>query len=157
MGIERATYCRICEPQCGLIATGKDGRLLSVKADKEHASSQGFSCVESAAAIDVLYDEDRVTAPLRRVGGPGEFVPVSWEEALNDIVNRLRSVRSAYGSDAFATFLGNPPAFGFATALRLSGFQQALKIRWKYGVNAEDASARQAANAVLYGSVAFFP
>jgi anaerobic selenocysteine-containing dehydrogenase len=42
---EVATYCRICEPQCGLIATVTEGRLTSVRGDREHAHSAGFSAL----------------------------------------------------------------------------------------------------------------
>ena len=154
---EIATYCRICEPQCGLLATVEDGRITAVRGDKQHAHSEGFSCSKAAGMIDVTYDPDRVTTPLRRVGGPGEFEAVSWEEALSDIAARLRRLRAEHGADAFATFLGNPPAFGYATAMAYTGFQQALGVRWKYCINSEDASARMAANALLYGSVAMLP
>jgi formate dehydrogenase len=151
---EVATYCRICEPQCGLIATVEDGKLVKVRGDREHVHSQGFQCQKSAAAVEILYDPDRVTQPLKRVGGPGEFEPVSWDEAMADIAARLRALRQKHGPAAFATFLGNPPAAGYATAMWLGGFQAALGVKWRYGVNADDAAARMAANALLYGSVA---
>lgn len=151
------TYCRICEPQCGLVATIDDGRLVSVRGDAAHVHSAGFLCTKAAAAIEILYDADRVTEPLKRVGGPGEFEPVPWDDALDDIAQRLRRILRDDGSDALATFCGNPPLFSYATAMTLAGFGDALGIKWRYGINAEDASARLAANALLYGSVAIAP
>ncbi|WP_162938689.1 molybdopterin-containing oxidoreductase family protein [Mycobacterium kyogaense] len=154
---EVSTYCRICEPQCGLIATVDDGKLLSISADKKHVHSKGFSCVKSSAAVELATDPDRVLKPLKRVGGPGEFVEVSWDEALTDITRRLSAIRSAHGKDAFATFLGNPPAFGFAAVTWLTGLQQTLGVRWRYSINTEDTASRMAASALLYGSAAHFP
>ncbi len=40
----KVTYCRICEPLCGLVATVEDGRLVSPRTDREHPLSQGFAC-----------------------------------------------------------------------------------------------------------------
>ncbi len=158
MGIKTTyTHCRICEPQCGLVATVEDGRLIGVRGDPEHVNSEGFLCTKAAGAIEVAYDPDRVTRPMKRVGKPGEFEPVSWNDALEDIARRFTSTRSKWGADSLATFVGNPPAFSYATSMWLAGFQQTLGIRWRYGINSEDASARLVANALLYGSVAIAP
>jgi len=154
---EVATYCRICEPQCGLIASVEDGVLVEVRGDSDHPHSQGFKCTKSSAAIEIAYDPDRVIYPLKRIGEPGEFKRVSWDEALDDIAARLMKVRRDAGPEAFGVFLGNPPAFGYGCALGLAGFKDALKVKWRYSVNAEDAASRLVANALLYGSVALLP
>ena len=38
----KRTFCRVCEPACGLVATVEDGRLLSLAADRDHPVSRGF-------------------------------------------------------------------------------------------------------------------
>ncbi len=40
----RATFCRICEPLCGMIATVEDDRLIELRPDKDHPVSAGFAC-----------------------------------------------------------------------------------------------------------------
>ena len=149
---EQHTFCRICEPMCGLVATVDDGVLVHVRPDREHVHSEGFMCTKAPAMIEVTYDDDRVLAPLKRVGGPGDFVPVSWDEAMSDIAARLRRVRRERGPESVATFYGNPPAFGYATMLMLTGFQEALSVKWRYSINSEDAASRTVANHLLYGS-----
>jgi len=67
------THCCICEPHCALLATVEDNRILKVEGNKQHVFSKGHLCVKAAAAVDLIYDEDRLTTPLKRVGGPGEF------------------------------------------------------------------------------------
>lgn len=148
------TYCRICEPQCGLVATVADGRITKIEGNREHVLSAGHLCVKANAAADVIEDPDRLLTPMKRVGGPGEFVPVSWEEALSDIVARLKAIRSRHGNASFATFFGNPPAFSYACMLWLGGFQKALDVKWKFGVNSDDGASRMAANHFLFGTVA---
>jgi anaerobic selenocysteine-containing dehydrogenase len=149
---DQHTFCRICEPLCGLIATVEDGVLVRVRPDKDHVHSGGFMCTKAPAMVEVTYDDDRVLTPLKRTGAPGVFVPVSWDEAMEDIAHRLRQVRSEHGADSVATFWGNPPAFSYATMLTLSGFQEALAVKWRYNINAEDAASRTVANHLLYGS-----
>lgn len=151
------THCRICEPHCGLVATIEDGRLVSVRGDTAHVNSEGFLCTKAAGAIEIAYDPDRVTRPMKRVGAPGDFRPVSWDDALEDIAARFARIRGDHGRESLATFAGNPTAFSYATSMSLAGFQEALGIKWRYGINSEDASARMVANALLYGSVAVAP
>ena len=79
----KPTFCRICEPLCGMIATVEDGRLISLRPDKDHPLSSGFACQKGIAFTEVVNDPDRVTTPLRR--GPHGFEPVSWDEAMTDI------------------------------------------------------------------------
>ena len=62
----KPTFCRICEPLCGMIATVEDGRLVALRPDKDHPLSSGFACQKGIAFTEVHNDPDRVTTPLRR-------------------------------------------------------------------------------------------
>src|SRR5260221_4571865 len=96
---QKPTFCRICEPLCGMIATVDDGRLVSLRPDKDHPLSAGFACQKGIAFTEVVNDPDRVTTALRRTAradglrasGPseGEFEPVSWDDAMADIARRV--------------------------------------------------------------------
>ncbi len=154
---EAKTHCRICEPQCALVATLENGILTKVRGNSDNPFSQGHLCVKAGAAIDVVYDQDRVLEPLRRVGGPGEFEPVGWDEALDDIASRLSEIQAEHGPESFAAFPGNPVGFNYAASFFVSGFMAALKMKWKYGVASDDSAARQVASALLYGSMSILP
>lgn len=157
-GVEqRITHCRICEALCGMVATVEDGRLTGLRPDKDNPHSRGFACAKGTAMVDVVNDPDRVLQPLKRVGGPGEFEPVSWDEALGDIARRLGDLRARYGPKSLAVFEGNPPYFSFSALFWAKGFQAALGTPWFYGVNSEDAGSRVVATQLLYGSSAHLP
>src|ERR1044072_3380684 len=83
----KPTFCRICEPLCGMVATVEDGRLVALRPDKEHPLSAGFACQKGIAFTEVQNDPDRVTTPLRR--GSNGFEPVTWDEAMSDITARV--------------------------------------------------------------------
>ena len=86
----KVTFCRICEPLCGMVATVEDGRLVSLAPDREHPLSQGYACPKGIAFTEVVNDADRVTMPLRRT--PAGFEQVGWDEALTDIAERLSRI-----------------------------------------------------------------
>lgn len=151
---ERRSYRRICEALCGVVAITENGTLIDITPNRDHVLSQGFICVKGAAMAEVVNDPDRLLQPMRRTGGPGEFEPVSWEDAVFDIADRLRHIVDRHGAGAFATMLGNPLAFDSATYLSIEGFQKTVGTPWKFSVNAEDAASRMAATGLLYGSPA---
>ena len=151
---QQKTFCRICEPNCGLIATIEDGHLVSLEPNRDHVLSQGFMCVKGRAMPDVVYDDNRLLYPMRRNGSPGSFERITWDEAISDIAQQLKSIVDTHGPSAYANFVGNPPAFDYAAYLWLNGFQKAIGSPWKYGVNAEDGASRTVASALLYGSPA---
>ena len=85
---EKVTYCRICEPLCGMVATVEDGRLTKLRPDTDHPLSRGFACPKGIAMTEVQNDPDRVLHPLRR-RADGSFERVTWPEALDEIGERL--------------------------------------------------------------------
>ena len=94
---DKPTYCRICEPLCGMIATVEDDKLIALRPDKEHPLSKGFACPKGIAFTEIVNDPDRVLHPLRR-RSDGGFDQISWETALGEIGERLVDVQRRHGS-----------------------------------------------------------
>ena len=92
---QKATYCRICEPLCGMVATVEDGRLVPLRPDKDHPLSQGFACPKGIAFDQVQNDPDRVTHPLRRAADGVRAGLLG--EAMADIADRLRRSSPQHG------------------------------------------------------------
>jgi anaerobic selenocysteine-containing dehydrogenase len=154
---ERVTFCRICEPLCGMVATVDDGRLTQLRPDREHPLSRGYACPKGIAMTGVQNDPDRVLHPLKRTGGPGEFERTSWEEAMSDIAARLRRVIDTRGPDAVAWYMGNPGAFSYSHVLWVKGFLDGLGSPHYYSAGSQDVNNRFAASALLYGTPLLLP
>jgi anaerobic selenocysteine-containing dehydrogenase len=153
---EHVTYCRICEPLCGLLATVQDGRLVKLRPDPDHPLSKGFACPKGIAMAYVQNDPDRVTRPLRR-GPDGDFEPVSWDVALDDIGARLRRVLNAHGASAVGWYLGNPSAFSYSHPIWVKGFMDAIGSPNLYSAGSQDVNSRFVASELLYGSPLIVP
>ena len=78
--VEKRTFCRVCEPACGLIATVENDELIALKADKTHPISKGFVCNKGIYGLDIHNDPDRLNVPLKR--GANGFEAISWDQAL---------------------------------------------------------------------------
>ncbi|MCP2339529.1 molybdopterin-dependent oxidoreductase [Actinomadura rupiterrae] len=150
------TYCRICEPLCGLTATVEDGVLTGIRADREHPLSRGFACPKGIAMTEVQNDPDRVVHPLRR-RPDGGFERVTWDEALGDIARRLNALRREHGGDSIGWYFGNPATFSYSHPLWLNGFMRALGSPHLYSAGSQDTNSRFAASALLYGAPHLVP
>jgi len=148
---KHVTFCRICEAICGVVATVQDGRVVSIAPDKQNPQSQGHVCVKGVQFHEVANDPERVVTPLKRVGGPGEFAPVSWDEALDDIAKRLKAVLDVGGGEAVAFYIGNPTSFATNAVMDHSGLMRALGSTKGYGPGSQDSNARMVANFVTLG------
>jgi anaerobic selenocysteine-containing dehydrogenase len=157
MGVEeKVTYCRICEPLCGMVATVEDGRVAKLRPDGDHPLSSGFACPKGIAMTDIQNDPDRVLHPLRR-REDGSFERVSWPAALDEIGARLRRIRGEHGGEAIGWYMGNPAAFSYSHPLWVKGFLDAVGSPHWYTASSQDVSNRFAASALLYGSAYLLP
>jgi len=154
--MEAVTFCRICEPTCGMIATVTDGKLTALRPDAQHPISAGFSCPKGLEFIHVHNDDDRVVHPLRR-RPDGSFEQISWDTALRDIGDRLRTVRDAHGGESIGMYVGNPSAFSHSHAVWATGFLKAIGSRHLYSPNTQDTSSRFVASGLLYGNPVVLP
>jgi anaerobic selenocysteine-containing dehydrogenase len=153
---EKVTFCRICEPLCGMVATVEDDRIVKLRPDPDHPLSRGYACPKGIAMQEVQNDPDRVTHPLRRLPS-GEFVRVSWEQALSDIGARVRRLLDERGPASVGWYFGNPGAFSYSHTLWAKGFLDAIGSPHYYSAGSQDVNNRFAASALLYGSPLVVP
>lgn len=153
---EVATFCRICEPMCGLVATVEGDELKQLRPDPQNPVSRGQACPKGIAFTEVQNDPDRVTRPLRR-RPDGSFEPVSWDVALDDIAARLRRILDEHGPHAVGWYYGNPTYFSYSHFLWMKGFADAIGTRNLFSANSQDVSSRFAASALVYGSALTLP
>lgn len=153
---EHITFCRLCEASCGLIAKVEGGRITGLVPDRENPNSLGHVCVKGTNFHQVVHDPDRLTMPLRRNGASGDFEPVEWDEALDDIAERLGAIIDEHGPDAVASYRGNPLAFSADGSIGLRQFLAKLGVTKTYGVASQDCSARFVANYLLWGAALTF-
>ena len=83
-----------CPDTCALRVSVQDGKVIKVQGDPDHPPTHGALCTKVSRYPERTYHPERVLHPLKRVGpkGGGQFVRVTWDEALGDIAARLRRI-----------------------------------------------------------------
>jgi anaerobic selenocysteine-containing dehydrogenase len=102
-----------CPDACGVLITIEDGRAIKVQGDPSHPVTRGFLCAKVAKYLDRVYSPDRVLYPMKRIGSKGPVAPrqqaeswqrITWDEALDTIAEKFRSITAEWGSEAILPF-----------------------------------------------------
>ncbi len=94
-----------CPDTCSMLVTRDDstGRAVRVQGDPTHPVTRGYLCNKVNHYLDLVYNDNRVLYPHKRVGprGPGaKFERISWDEALDMVTDNFKEVIAEYGSEA---------------------------------------------------------
>lgn len=150
------TFCRICEPSCGLVAQVDDGTLVKLTPDREHPVTKGFACHKGLAAVDLHHDPDRLDHPMLRAAD-GTLTPVSWDDAMAHTATKLRAITAEHGPGAVAAYIGNPTAFNALATLHLTPLLGALGVRRTFSSGTQDCSNKFAASEAVFGTSTLHP
>ncbi|WP_422844301.1 molybdopterin-containing oxidoreductase family protein [Acidovorax sp. M2(2025)] len=84
-----------CPDTCALLTTvDEHGVATRVQGNPDHRHTDGALCAKVSKYTERTYHPERVLTPLKRTGpkGSGQFTPVSWDDALGDIAQRLQAI-----------------------------------------------------------------
>lgn len=104
-------FCTQCRSRCGCVAVVEDGKLTGIDPLPGHPSGEKL-CPKGRAAPELVYHPDRLTRPLRRTAPKGAadpgWVPISWDEALDEIAERMATVAREGGPEQTAFSVTTP-------------------------------------------------
>lgn len=104
--------CQGCLSNCPVLVTVEGGRAVRVRGNAASAATGGGACPALAITLEQEYDPDRVSTPLRRRnprkgrGVDPQFEPVTWDEALDELADRMMTLRRAGHPERFALAKG---------------------------------------------------
>ncbi|MDR5750279.1 MULTISPECIES: periplasmic nitrate reductase subunit alpha [unclassified Caballeronia] len=101
--------CRFCGTGCGVSVGVKAGKVVATQGDPQAEVNRGLNCVKGYFLSKVMYGEDRLTTPLLRIKDgkydkDGEFTPVSWDRAFDEMAGQFKRVLKAKGPTAVGMF-----------------------------------------------------
>lgn len=110
-GVFRSVCPFDCPDTCGLHVTIEDGKVTNVTGDPDHPVTRGAICNKVRQLPDRVHHPERLLTPMRRVGPKGSlsFEPISWDEAYDEIIGKMKAIIRDHGADAILpySFYGN--------------------------------------------------
>jgi len=107
-----ATSCLNCSGRCAIRVRVVNGKAVRITGNPLSKISEGRVCPKAHIGLQVLYDPERIYSPLKRtnkdkgIGIDPKWISISWEEALDEIINRLISMRERGRTHQLLLFSG---------------------------------------------------
>ncbi len=143
--------CPLCEATCGLTITLDEGRVTQVRGDDDDVFSRGYICPKGIALGELHHDPARLRYPLIR-DADGVHRRATWDEAWAEIARLLSPVRSEFGPESVAVYLGNPNVHNVSTTLYGPALIRALGTHQVYSASTVDQMPAQVAAGLMFGT-----
>jgi len=131
----KKTGCVCCAQNCGLEVLVEGNRITKVRPDKANPRSEGYVCRKGLKIAHYQHNADRLRTPLKRVGDG--FEPVSWDEALDGIAEKLKGILDQHGPRSLAFMGGGGQGCHFEAAFAVS-LLNSLGSRYHYNALAQE-------------------
>ncbi len=103
-----------CPGTCSIIAQVENGKVTKLQGNSEHEITRGFICGNTRSYLKKsFYSKRRILHPLKKEDG--EWIRISWDEALDVTADKIRNACNNYGSQSILYYQG----YGARTALRI--------------------------------------
>ena len=147
--------CHLCEAICGVEIRVRGSEIVSIRGDEQDPFSRGHICPKALGIKDVHEDPDRLRKPLRRTASGWQ--EISWDEALNEVAQRLVTIQREHGSEAVASYIGNPQVHNYAGLLGGAKFLRTLRSKNRFSATSVDQLPHHFAAYFLYGHQLMIP
>lgn len=92
---ETTTICPYCAVGCGVIVHTLAGNVVNTEGDPDHPINEGALCPKGSSLYQLRDNGARLTKPLYRAPGGGEWKEVTWDWALDEIAKKVKATRDA--------------------------------------------------------------
>lgn len=147
--------CNLCEAMCGLEIKLENGQITSIAGDKQDPFSRGHICPKAVALKDIYEDHNRLKTPVKRTAQGWQ--PITWEEAMDAVVEGIQNTQAAYGQNAVALYQGNPSIHNLGTTLNSPAFAKSLRSKNLYSATSTDQLPHHYASWQLFGHPLLIP
>ena len=147
--------CPLCEAMCGLEIQVENGRVASIRGNRDDTWSHGHICPKGATLGAVHEDPDRIRRPMIKVDG--QWQEVSWGAAFRRCTELLAPVIDKHGIGAVTCYVGNPLAHAFSLA-RYTGVLLGMSgIPITYSPGTVDQWPKNLSSHLMFGGWWSFP
>jgi anaerobic selenocysteine-containing dehydrogenase len=147
--------CNLCEAMCGLMIERNGDQAMTIRGNKDDVFSQGSFCPKSQGLRDLWLDPDRLRSPLKKVNG--QFQPIAWEQAFQEIAARINQLQKEHGRSAIATYAGNPNTHNFGNLILLPLFLRGIRSPNKFSATSVDQLPHMLVSYLMYGHQLLLP
>ncbi|WP_462136895.1 molybdopterin-dependent oxidoreductase [Candidatus Mycalebacterium sp.] len=141
-----SSTCRECPAGCGVIVKTREGRAIKMEGDPDNPINSGALCASGQAALQGLYNPDRIKSPLAK-NESGKFRPVTWKDAEKTVAEKIGELVSQ-GKGRRVVYLDGVSAGSYGELLNI--WTGAIGAR-KYSYETFSHEPIKKANEIVFG------
>jgi anaerobic selenocysteine-containing dehydrogenase len=153
--ITKYRTCHLCEAMCGVEIILKKNKIKKISGDKKDPFSKGHICPKAIGLKDIHEDPNRLKKPLKKVGK--NWIEISWDQAINEVSEKLHQIQEQHGKNAIAIYSGNPSVHNLGTILGAPLFYKTIKSKNVFSATSADQLAHHLAAATMFGHSNLLP
>lgn len=127
--------CALCAQNCGVELLIENNHIIQVRGDKSNPKSQGYICRKGMNLAYYQHHDQRLKYPLKKLNG--EFVRISWDQAISEIAAKLSEIQTEHSPRSIAYMGGGGQSSHFEAAFGVR-LLRALGSRYHYGALAQE-------------------
>jgi len=147
--------CNLCEAMCGLEIEHTDKEIISIKGDKKDVLSKGHICPKAVGLKDLYFDKDRLKTPIKKI--ENGWKSITWEEALDEVAEKIKAIQKKYGKNAIAMYQGNPSVHNLGLMLYSKDFKKSLQTKQRYTASSVDQLPHHITSLLMFGHQMMIP
>ncbi len=147
--------CNLCEAVCGITIEHQEGKIISIKGDKDDPFSKGHICPKAVSLQDIYNHPERLKQPLQRT--KSGWKQISWQDAYLITAEKIKEIQAQHGKDAIGFYQGNPSVHNYGTMLFSSKLRKALKTKNNYSATSLDQLPHQYVAQLMFGHPLMIP
>jgi anaerobic selenocysteine-containing dehydrogenase len=140
---------------CGLEIRVEEGKVTKIEGDKNDPFSRGHICPKAVALKDIYEDPNRLKFPVKRVRDGWQ--QISWEEAFDEVVSRIKGIQAKHGNNAVGMYQGNPSIHNLGTSMNSPAFARALHTKNLFSATSADQLPHHFAAWQMFGHPMLMP
>ena len=144
------TFCEVCFWKCaGFTYLNEEGKIQKIIGNENDPHSNGRFCPRGTGGVGMYNDNDRLKQPLKRVveNGKSTFKPISWDEALDFIADKMKGIAKEHGPESMALLYHASSGSYFKHLLKAYGSKNIAKPSY-----AQCLGPREAGFVATYGA-----
>ncbi len=102
----KKSFCRFCHAFCALEVDVEDNKVIEVRGDASDPIYGGYTCIKGRQLPLEHNHEERLRSSMKRMPD-GTYEPISSEQALDEIAEKLKAIIDESGTRAVATYNGS--------------------------------------------------
>jgi molybdopterin-containing oxidoreductase family iron-sulfur binding subunit len=88
-----ASTCMECPAGCGILVKNREGRAIKIEGNPQSPINSGSVCARGQAALQGLYNPDRIREPLSR-NSSEKLEQTSWDDAEKKLIEKIQALQA---------------------------------------------------------------